>query len=247
MNQYEEPKKCDKISQMTLSALHKRGRASTGELREMTGVKSRSIRHRIDEYLSPAELVREVERRDHAGNDERVFELTTGGQQYVADQWADLIHYAQRHEVLDAAKETHNRLDLLHDRLDDIDRRVNRIDGDQTTHEQRLNNRVDTMETSLGGEMGQLRNRVEEAEEHLGTVDKRLENIEERLNEMESDISDHENRLTSVEKIAEEAWAWCRKFELGWDKENRSLGVSRYAKTLVTNYSPLADERDWKR
>lgn len=244
---YDEPEKCDEISQMILSALYKRGRAATGQLREMIGAKSRSIRHRIDEHLAPAGLVEEIDRREHAGNNERVFELTADGQMYVSDNWSELTHYARRREVLDATKETRDRLDLLHDRLDDIDRRVDRVDGEQTSHERRLSDRVDRMETSLGGEMGQLRNRVEEAEEHLGCVDERLTKIESRLDAVESDIDEHENRLTSVEQIAEEAWAWCRKVEFGWDEEARSLGVSRFAKTLVNNYSPFGEQRDWER
>ena len=96
MARYEEPEKMDLLAEKTLTALFKRGRCSTTELNRMTGGKPRLIKHRIDEWLAPAGLVKQCGTRPHSGNDVRVFKLTTEGQRYVSDQWSDLAHYALR-------------------------------------------------------------------------------------------------------------------------------------------------------
>lgn len=244
--QYNEPKKCDEISQMTITALYKRGRAGTSQLRQMVGAKSRSIRHRIDEYLAPAGLVTEVDRRDHPGNDERVFELTNEGKQYVSDEWSELAHYARRREVIDATRETRDRLDILDDRIDDFGDRVNNIEGDHKSHKEQIDRRVTNLETSLGGELGQLRSRVDELEEQVKTAEQERDRLADRVEELEEEVSDNAERLALVEEVAEEAWAWVRAYELQYDVDEY-LNARRRAQALISRISPFDGDRDWQR
>jgi len=56
----------DLLAEKTLTALFKRGRCSTTELNRMTGGKPRLIKHRIDEWLAPAGLVKQCGTRPHS-------------------------------------------------------------------------------------------------------------------------------------------------------------------------------------
>lgn len=252
---YSEPERCDDLSQMVLSALHKRGRASTSQLRRMTGGDSSSIRYRIDEYLSPAGLVREVDRKEHAGNDVRVFELTNEGQMYVSDMWSDLTHYARRHEVLDAAEETHDRLDLLHDRIDDFERRLDEMDEDIEGIADELFSEWQQFRGGMEGNFSQLREQVASMEEQLEAEQREREKLEERVDELEQLVGSETDMTTRRDetlveavvrnrRLVEEAWARVMEFEI-------ETGVANYlsvgkAKELVSAYGPR-ELRDWRR
>ena len=180
MARYEEPEKMDLLAEKTLTALFKRGRCSTTELNRMTGGKPRLIKHRIDEWLAPAGLVKQCGTRPHSGNDVRVFKLTTEGQRYVSDQWSDLAHYALREEVLDAAREMNNEMGLVRDLLDEI--RDNQSELEESI--KAVEDEAEDERGNLKSEFGQLRDRVKELEK------------------------ENEERSKKTKKIAEEAWAW---------------------------------------
>jgi len=197
MARYEEPEKMDLLAEKTLTALFKRGRCSTTELKRMTGGKSRLIKHRIDEWLAPAGLVKQCGTRPHAGNDVRVFQLTTEGQRYVSDQWEDLAHYALREEVLDAARETNNEIGLIRDLLDEM--QDNQSDLDESIEAVRKEAKEER--NNLKSEFGQLRSRVKELEAEN-------EELREEVEELRDKAEENEKRSKKTKKIAEEAWAW---------------------------------------
>ncbi len=197
MVRYEEPEKMDLLAEKTLTALFKRGRCSTTELKRMTGGKSRLIKHRIDEWLAPAGIVEQCGTRPHAGNDVRVFQLTSEGQRYVSDQWEDLAHYALREEVLDAARETNNEIGLVRDLLDEMQ------DNQSDLEESIMAAKEEAKEgrDNLKSEFGQLRSRVEELEEEN-------EELREEVEELSEKVEENEERSKKTKVIAEEAWAW---------------------------------------
>ncbi|WP_435180424.1 hypothetical protein [Halorussus sp. AFM4] len=198
---YNQPEKMDTLTEKTLSALYKRTRAGTGDLRKMTGGKSRSIRHRIDKYLIPNDLVREIDRREHAGNNERVFELTGDGQRLVEDKWSQLTHYAQRDEVLDASRETRKHVDRLHDHIDQFDKRLDRAED---AIDRRLNDAEEErnqLKSNLKGDFSQLREEVKELEEEN-------EELREEVKELSEKVDANEKRSKKTKVVAEEAWAW---------------------------------------
>lgn len=245
--EYNEPEKCDELSEMTLSALFKRGRAATGELKEMTGGKGRSIRWRIDKFLEPAGLVRDVDRREHPGNDERVYELTEGGQRYVSDNWAGLAHYAQRHEVLEASKETRNRIDDLHELHDVVVDRQDELESDFDEFQDEMEDDMNGFKGELHRAVGEVRNGVEEAEERAEKAERKCNRLHQRVQTLEEAVEEHEERLSITEQLAEEAWARMRDYEHKYDVRG-FLSSANEAKTLVSKLSPLKDgERDWER
>ncbi|QCW01861.1 hypothetical protein FGF80_00785 [Natrinema pallidum] len=197
MARYEEPEKMDLLAEKTLTALFKRGRCSTTELKEMTGGKPRLIKHRIDEWLAPAGLVKQCGTRPHAGNDVRVFKLTTEGQRYVSDQWSDLAHYALREEVLDAAREMNDEMGLVRDLLDEI--RDNQSDLEESI--EAVEDEAEDERGNLKSEFGQWRDRVKELE-------KENEELREEIKELGERVDTNEERSKKTKKIAEEAWAW---------------------------------------
>jgi len=197
MARYEEPEKMDLLAEKTLTALFKRGRCSTTELKEMTGGKPRLIKHRIDEWLAPAGLVKQCGTRPHAGNDVRVFKLTTEGNRYVSDQWSDLAHYALREEVLDAAREMNNEMGLVRDLLDEI--RDNQSELEESI--KAVEDEAGDERSNLKSEFGQWRDRVKDLEEEN-------EELREEVKELGKKVDANEERSKKTKKIAEEAWAW---------------------------------------
>lgn len=197
MPRYEEPEKMDLLAEKTLTALYKRGRCSTTGLKTMTGGKSRLIKHRIDEWLAPAGLVKQCGTRPHAGNDVRVFKLTTEGNRYVSDQWSDLAHYALREEVLDAAREMNNEMGLVRDLLDEI--RDNQSELEESI--KAVEDEAGDERSNLKSEFGQWRSRVKELE-------KENEELREEVKELGERVKANEERSKKTKKIAEEAWAW---------------------------------------
>jgi len=197
MARYDEPEKMDLLAEKTLTALFKRGRCSTTELKKMTGGKPRLIKHRIDEWLAPAGLVEQCGTRPHAGNDVRVFKLTTEGNRYVSDQWSDLAHYALREEVLDAAREMNNEMGLVRDLLDEI--RDNQSELEESI--KAVEDEAGDERSNLKSEFGQWRDRVKELEEEN-------EELREEVKELSDKVDANEERSKKTKKIAEEAWAW---------------------------------------
>lgn len=245
---YNEPEKVDTLTEKTLSALYKRGRAGTGDLRRMTGGKSRSIRHRIDEYLIPNELVREINRREHAGNNERVYELTRDGQRLVEDQWSQLTHYAQRDEVLDASRETRKHVDQLHDRIDEFSRRLDRAESEIDRRLDRANTAHTNLKRDLKGDFSELREEVDELEGRVESVEDDINHLNRRMLNLEESVDEYDDRLGRIEQIAEEAWAWT----VGrWVSDGEKEGLSHQKmknniKVILNNRSP-SQLRFWNR
>jgi len=149
----------DLLAEKTLTALFKRGRCSTTELNRMTGGKPRLIKHRIDEWLAPAGLVKQCGTRPHSGNDVRVFKLTTEGQRYVSDQWSDLAHYARSEKRYSTPPEMNNEMGLVRD----LSTRFGTTNLN-SKNQSRLPKMRLRMSGNLKSEFGQLRDRVKELE-----------------------------------------------------------------------------------
>lgn len=197
METYEEPEKIDRLAEKILSALFKQGRSTTSELKMYTGGESRSIRHRIDEWLAPAGLVKECGRKPHPGNDVREFKLTTSGHRYVSDKWDDLAHYAERDELAETGRQLNDRMDLMHDYMDEIDGRVGGVKDDvEETQE-----KVKSTKNELKAELEALRQRVDELEAEN-------EDLERRLGEVNERSKQNKTRSKRTKQIAEEAWGW---------------------------------------
>jgi len=192
----------DSISQQILTALYKRHRANTSELREMIGLEGdgagRKIRHRMDEHLIPSEIVEEVGREEHPGNDVRVYQITRDGQRAVEDEWQRLDHFLQRHEVMDAQRETRGRVDLLHDLHDETRKRQDDLEGDF--------GRLEGKFQGLQGNFSELRNRVEKLEKELEKESEERRRLKRKLNKVDERSNLLVEQISEVKQVADEAW-----------------------------------------
>ena len=237
----------DTLTQQLLTALHKRHRATTSELRRMIGLEGsgagRRIRHRMDEHLIPAGVVKEVGRREHPGNDVRVFQISRDGQRAVEDEWQRLDHYLQREEVMDAQRETQERVDLLHDLHDETRKRQDDLEGDFEDIEGEFQ--------GLQGNVSELRSRVEDLEEELEAERKKRLKLEEELESVDEETDLLAEQISEVKRIAEESWAFVNwiatkitRREYDEIQPPSTLERGRSLNAVLHNHRPR-DKRDW--
>lgn len=199
--------KRDDLTEMTLTALFKRSRCGTSQLKNMTGGKSRSIRYRIDEYLIPAGLVKEVGRKSHAGNDERVFQLTEKGHKWVSREWEELAHYAQRQEILDASRERKDEIDRLHLRIDDIEDEVGKKMERWNQDARQLRDDFRDHKKRTQGDVGQLRSRIEEIENKIEKMERDIQFRADRAQQNQDDIAKLEEKVERIEEKLKDSLA----------------------------------------
>lgn len=237
----------DTLTQQILTALHKRHRATTSELRRMIGLEGsgagRKIRHRMDEHLIPAGVVKETGRRDHPGNDVRVFQITREGQRTVEDRWQRLDHYLQRDEVMDAQRETRNRVDLLHDLHDETRKQQDDLEGDFEDLEGKFQ--------GLQGNFASLRSRVKDLETELEEEREKRRRLEKQLGEVDEETDLLAEQISEVKLIAEESWAFVNwiatkitRREYDDIQPPSTLERGRSLNAVLHNHRPR-DKRDW--
>ena len=237
----------DTLTQQLLTAIHKRHRANTSELRQMIGLEGdgagRKIRHRMDEHLIPADVVKEVGRRDHPGNDVRVFQITRDGQRAVEDRWQRLEHYLQRDEVMDAQRETRNRVDLLHDLHDETRKRQDTLEGDFEDLEGEFQ--------GLQGNFATLRSRVKDLETELEEEREKRRRLEKQVESVDKETDLLTEQISETKQIAEEAWAFVNwiaskitRREYDDIQPPSTLERGRSLNVVLTNHRPR-DKRDW--
>lgn len=201
MIELDDGSRIDAASQKILIRLREGGWTYTGDLREAAELSQNSqVLYRLEEYLIPAEFVRESDRTRE--DDPRRFQMTGAGQMWVDNRAETLAHPASREETQEMAYEALQEAQSAKDSVQSYRQKVHTIrdhvDGVDEAVEQAAKEfrSAERSAKHAKSDAREAKSRSRKASNKVEKMDDRLQAVEHDQQQSEESF---ENRLDAHE------------------------------------------------
>jgi len=197
----------DETAQICLRVLRDRREAvTTGELRQASDVEQTAqIRYRMDEYLTPANLVERGPDTESSGKgpESATWRITGEGVEWVDDHEQEIEDARDAAQIVDSLRITRGVVDRVNDRLDELE-------GDVDTIQERIHRtegKADAVVEDSDEAYNRVTRRLGEFREELDSVGEDIEELEVRLGDLEDAVDEQEVRMQSVVEDTNEGFS----------------------------------------